>query len=360
MTFRTQGVPMGKRIWMSLLAGVAMVAGVAAPAAGAACKLEPVATIDIELNDYGDVLLPVKVNGKEAWVLLEMSSGSALISRAAAEQLGLRLEEQHDFQMVVGTARVTHKTVVESLLLGNANFARWSFYINPRKEEAVPMFRGKPLLGALSSQFMNVVDVELSLAQKKLNLFKQTTNCKGKQAYWGGEVTTMDLYADQSGLLLFPMEVDGKRVETSLNTGSRISTISEKVSRQYFGFGRDSPGVVRDEQTFVNAMSYREMALTAKTLSMKDVRIYLYDDTSSDCLPATTDRASRAIGFHDCFNVSPVSLGTDLLKRLRIYIAPKERKIYFTRAATPVPDASAGPNSAAARGGPAADGAAGQ
>lgn len=351
---------MGKRMWMTLLAAVMLTAGFAAPAAGAACKLELVATIDIEFNDFGNVLLPVKVNGKEAWVVLEMDAGSALVSRAAAEQLGLRLEEQHDFQMLVAGARVTHKTVVDSLLLGTANFARWSFYINPRSEQAVPMYRGRPLLGSLSSQFMNVVDVELNLAQKKLNLFKQTTNCRGKQAYWGGEVTAMDLYTDRSGLLLFPMEVDGRRVETSLNTGSRVSTISEKVTRQYFDFGRDSPGVMQDAQTFINARPYREMALTAKALAMKDVRIYLRDDLDSRCVPATTDRASRAIGFHECFNISPVSIGTDLLKRLRIYIAPKERKIFFTRAATPAPGASADPTAAASQGAPAAGGAAGQ
>lgn len=352
---------MGKRIWMSLLATAVLAAGFTAPAAGAAaCKLELVSTMDVEFNDFGNVLLPVKVNGKEAWVVLEMDAGSALVSRAAAEQLGLRLEEQHDFELTVGNTRVTHKTVVESLLLGTANFARWSFYINPRREEAVPMHRGRPLLGSMSSQFMNVVDVELNLAQNKLNLFKQTTNCKGRQAYWGGQVTAMDLYVDQSGLMLFPMEVDGKRVETSLNTGSRISRISEKVSRRYFGFGRDSPGVVLDEQTFINAIPYREMALTAKALSMQDVRFYLYDDMNTGCVPATADRASRAIGFHECFGLTPVSIGTDLLKRLRIYIAPKERKIFFTRAATPAPGASAGPDAAAAQGGPAAGGAAGQ
>jgi len=345
---------------MVVLAVVASGAGVAAHAAGAACKLEAVASIDIEFNDFGNVLLPVKVNGKEAWVVLEMDSGSALVSRAAVEHLGLRIEEQHDLEMLVGNSRVTHKTVVDSLLLGTANFARWSFYIDPRREQAVPMYRGKPLLGSLTSQFMNVVDVELNLAARKLNLLKQTTNCKGKQVYWGGEVTAMDLYTDQSGLMLFPMEVDGKRVETSLNTGSRVSRISEKVSRQYFGFGRDSPGVVLDERTFVDAVPYREMALTAKALSMKDARMYLYDDMASDCTPATVDRASRAIGFHDCFSLTPLSIGTDLLQRLRIYIAPKERKIFFTRAATPAPGASAGPNSAASPNGPAAGGTAGQ
>ncbi len=86
------------------------------------------------------------------------------------------------------------------------------------------------MVGALSSVFMNAVDMELDLAEHRMKLFKHAS-CKGGQVYWGGEVTAVRLFTDASGLLFFPMEVDGKEVETSLNTAGRRTRFDERVTR---------------------------------------------------------------------------------------------------------------------------------
>jgi hypothetical protein len=313
--------------------------------APAACKLQLLAAVDVEFDEDGTVLMPVKVNGQGAWMILGMSTGLPTAWRAAATQLGLKFRTQNDATMSVGGEQITQKVTVDSLLIGGANFTKWDLYLYPY-EASPPPFKGQPMLGGLTSTFMNAVDLELDLARKKLNLFKQATGCKGQQVYWGGEVTAVDIYRDPTGLLVFPMEIDGKRVEAALNTQSRHSVISERVTRQFFGFDRDSPGITTE--TYGNGSevaSYRAMGLTAKGLAMKNVKIRLQNDLKSDCHPTTSNRNTNAIGF-DCWNRAPLSIGTDMLKRLRIYIATKEGKIYFTRAAEPVPAAGSAPSAA--------------
>lgn len=349
---------MSRKTWTYLLAALTLWCGTAG-AAWSACKLQPIASIDIEFDEDGTVLLPVKVDGQDAWMTLQMSAGIPTIYRSAAKQLGLRFEGQFNLEMSWGGQKVTHKTQVKSLLVGTANFARWDLYVLPH-DEPPPMYKGRPMIGGLTSQFMRPVDVELNLAGRKLNMFKQTTSCKGQQVYWGGEFTAVELYYDPAGLMVFPMEIDGKRVEAALRTDTSTSVISETVTRQYFGFGRDSPGVTTEPTPAGGERAtYRAMALTAKGLAMNNVKIRLQDDLSRKCQPSTADRRSRAIGFNDCISVAPLSIGTDLLRRLRIYIASKEGRIYFTRAAAPVPAVGGdGPNDGAAP--VPADGAAGQ
>jgi hypothetical protein len=319
------------RLFFMAIAGLAL-----APAcAQAACKLQLISSVDVELGAAGAVLLPVKINGHDTWMVLQMSSGISLVNRKVAKQLGMELQEQRKFQSNQGNGRYfPQMSVVGSMLVGTTNFAGWSLYVLAPSDQPVPMFRGLPVLGPLSSQIALAADMELDLAHGKLNLFTQTSACDGGQVYWGGEVATVPLYVDQSGLLVFPVEVDGQSVEASLNTQGRATVMSQKVIKKFFG--KDSRQAGGADQ------GYRRMSLTARGLEMNDVEVRLLDDRKSPCVPTTSDRHSRAIGFDQCISQAPLSIGTDLLRRLRIYIATKEGRIFFTRVG---PDpAAAAPN----------------
>jgi hypothetical protein len=327
---------MNKPMLLAILAALASVAS----SVSAACKMQQIAAVNVEVADNGAVMVPVKVNGGEAWMILGMGSGAPVVWPAAAEVLGLKPQRQVDLDMRVRGEKVTHKVVADSLILGTAQYTKWDLYLDPDKNAPLRTYRGKPLLGGLTSRFMSVVDVELNLASNRMNLFKQTTGCKGQQVYWNAEVTAVDAYYDPSGLMVFPMEIDGKRVEASLYTQGGTSVISELVTSRFFGFDRDSNGITREAGSNGDEVaSYRAMGLTAKGLAISNVPIRLQDDTSlkRDCEPTKADRNSGAIGFGACWGRAPLALGTGLLKKLRLYIAPRESKIYFTRAASTAP-----------------------
>jgi hypothetical protein len=322
----------GSLLWMSA----------ASPAFGA-CNLQRVGSVDVRMGGDGAVLVPVRVNGHGAWMILGMANGVPVVWRSAAERLGLKFKRQFDADMHVRGVKVTEKTVVDSLVIGSVNFTKWDLYVDPTADPRYQI-EGQPLLGGLTSRFMNAVDLELDLGHGKLNLFKPTTGCGGRQVYWGGVVTAVDLYVDPTGLLLFPMEIDGRRVEASLNTQGGTSNISEAVTKQYFGFDHESEGITKEtDPQGRETASYRAMGLTAKGLAIKNAKIRLVEDLKRDCEPTSSERNSEAIGFSQCWGRAPLSLGTDLLRKLRIYIAPRESKIYFTRAA-PDPDAGSDPN----------------
>ena len=301
--------------------------------AHAACALERIASVDVDVGPAGAVLVPVKINGHDVWMFLQMSSGVALVNRAVARQLDLELQDQRQLQFNQGNGRFfPQMTIVKSMLVGATNFAGWTLFVQPASSQPAPLYKGRPVLGPLSSQFMNVADMELDLAHRKLNLFKQTSACKGQQVYWGGAVTAVPLYVDPTGLLVFPMEVDGKAVEASLNTQGRATLMSEKVVTKFFAFNDKSSVATQPPPGEALGSRYRVMNLTAKELAMDGVTVFLQDDLKSPCIPTTSDRLSKAIGFDECVSHAPLSIGTDLLQKLRIYIAAKEGAILFTRA----------------------------
>lgn len=314
---------------------VATLALLAPPQAWAACQLTRYSTVELAYGPTGAVLVPVQIGGTDVWMALTMSTGMPMVSPAAVRQLGLKTWRVEQDNLKADGQRIEEQTSVKSLRLGTADFADWTLYVYPGAERPLPMFQGRPMIGNISARFMNVVDVELDLANNRMNLFKQST-CGKEAVYWSKEFTTVKLYSDRSGLLLFPMELDGKNIETSLNTVGPRSRLSEVVARSHFRFDRNSPEVTLDGGAIgAPNMGYRRMALTAKSLSLADVPIHLYDDSRRQCLPVKGSTQSGAIGFSNCFGVVPFEIGGDLLRQLRIYIATQERKIYFTRAGVP-------------------------
>lgn len=305
----------------------------------AACALTRYAAVDITLMPGGGVLVPARIGQRDVWLALQLNQGMPMITPAAVAALGLPLLPVEERNRGFNGQPITRQTVVQSLVIGSADFAGWKMYVMPGPERPLQNVQGRPVVGALSSTFMNEVDVELDLAAGKMNLFEHS-RCGDEVVYWTREFSESRLFTDQSGLLFFPMELEGQRIETSLNTGGPRSRLSETIARRFLDFDRKSPGVeplpaaAGDNTPLVGV---RRMSITAKEISQTGVPVFLLDDARRNCQPSKTGRESGALGFPRCFSFSPFEIGTDLLRQFRVYIASKDKRIYFTRVGAPPP-----------------------
>lgn len=338
---------MTRMVFARILTVVALLLGSLPIPAIAACKLSLLASVDVRTNPNGAVLVPLQVNGHDVWMLLNMSSGMPFVSPQALDLLGLKPRGVGASDITLNGRPVHQQARADSLRIGNANFTDWDLYVQPGPGRPPAVIQGRPVVGSMASSFMNVVDLELDLADHKINLFKHSY-CDGAQIYWGAEFTKEKLYSDRSGLLYFAMEVDGKRVETSLNTEGQRSLLSEKVTRDYFGFERSSPGVSHETLYNANGLpidaAVRNMSLTAHGLSISNLPIIIESNRGGPRCTPSANRESGAIGFDGCYSVVPMELGTAVLSKLRVFIAPKEKRIYFTRVEEPAPGAGAVPS----------------
>lgn len=331
----------------------------AAATSHAACKLTQYASASLVMPPGGGVFVPVKIGEHEALMALQMASGLAMVSPAAVAQLGLRTGPvRTDIKLSAGNQPIEREVKVDSLIIGGANFAGWKLYVQPGPVQPLQALQGRPVIGALSSNFMNAVDMELDLARGRMNLF-QHARCKGEQVYWSQDYATEYLYVDPSGLLYFPVGLDGKRIEASLNTQGPRTRLSEVIARRFFDFRRDGSAPA-GRGTGQQIVGTRAMSLNSRKVSLPDVQVHVVDDTQRDCEYAQSARGSNAISFSNCFGVVPLAMGTDLLKHMRIYLASEEKRVYFTLNADVAPaagdaaNAGAGPGAVPGGGGDAA------
>jgi hypothetical protein len=301
------------------------------PGVNSSCPMKMLATVDVRGDEKGRLLVPVSIAGHDVWMLLNLGEGILTLYGAAVADWHLKMiSMQNGARTITVNGKQVFDMVREDFTLGSHGFLQWPMIVVPASNvPEVHTFEGKPIVGLLTSRLLMAVDAELNLAHSKITLFAQV-KCGSSAVYWGGPVTAVHLEFDQTGLLHFPMELEGQEIQTSLGTGSRYSRISTEVTRKFFGFDDQSPEV--QSETLANggqSHSYRAMSLTAKGLNIKNVNIELFP--SKVCHPDRRPNGLDGIGCTDVFGVTPFAIGIDLLKQLRVYIATKEHMIYFTR-----------------------------
>jgi hypothetical protein len=108
--------------------------------------------------------------------------------------------------------------------------------------------------------------------------------------------------------------------------------INADAASSYLGFDIDSPGVERVPTTNGSEMAtFRAMSLTAKGLDVRNARVRMLK--SSVCRPVRGGVGpinAVSCGKH-LLAVTPFSIGTDLMKRLHIYVSAADKKVYFAR-----------------------------
>jgi hypothetical protein len=132
--------------------------------------------------------------------------------------------------------------------------------------------------------------------------------------------------------------LDGKMLETTFANTRAMTTLSTDVTKRLYNFDEHSPDVeTKTDGIGQTTYRYRAMKLKGEGLDIINAQIRLVDGPTLHC--HLTGRLGAA-GYEDCYGIHPLNLGLDVLKQLHIYIATKEKVLYFT-SATPAGESAA-------------------
>lgn len=284
-------------------------------AAAKDCHLKRYTTVD--LVEPGD-LVPVTIDGHPANMALELGV-ITMIGKSSVESMKVR---RYPLPSMLNMAS---DYVSVKLVMGGVNFG---------KARLIVINRGMPsgVAGAIGLDLFAHVDFELDLAHGKLSLFSQN-HCAGNAVYWTNEYSSTPFRLSANGALHFPMEIEGKKVEASLGPLFNASVLRADASRALFDFDEFSPGVevVPYKGRGSAAAHYRAMKITAPGLVISNSKVELrrYDDGCT--LSVGKNGESSSYGAL-CDGIYPLRLGRSVLEQLRIYIATKEKVMYFSAA----------------------------
>jgi predicted aspartyl protease len=331
--------------------------------------LKQAASLDLTpLGNGGQMLVPVTINGAEQKMLLNTAGGISSLTQTAVDALGLHAIDGSRIKSLDSAGNASQSYVaVRDFALGGVQFNGIQFMVT-----ANPNAGANGLFaGMLAGDIMSHYDVEMNFATRKLNIFLQD-HCPGHVLYWKPDPAAIAVvpislkkptptdsrtgfrpYVDREIHIWVPVTLDGKSFKAALNTGAARSTMSARVAKFVFGVTADTPGSVPlgtmdanpDHKVFGHVFS----ALTFDGVTVANPHIAVIPDLVGSKDPNNDYRTDSHIKRVDDDFGAEMTIGMDVIRKLHLYIAFGERKLYVTPAAAQVQgDAGGSPQPSAA------------
>ena len=191
--------------------------------AATTCKSYLLGDIKIELDADGIVMVPVRFEGREVWMVLRMDSGLPMLYEGAVQDLGLadRMVPTQ-WEMSYGGQPIRNQVSAKSMILGGADFTGLNLQVSSRQQPAVVMHwkadRWRSDLGR-----HDAVDVEFDFTGRQMRLFRHPGTARVRR-HTGRGSTFTPLYSDPSGRLPSPWSSMARRWKQALKHATSALT----------------------------------------------------------------------------------------------------------------------------------------
>lgn len=299
----------------------------AAPAWAADCgTLKILNSVDL-VQPPGRAMVPVVLNGDKRMFLLDTGGSISQITAAAAADLGLHMEDA-PLKLMDMRGNAARKAVrIEKFQIGHQIGSTW-LAVNPDPNAG----KTEGFAGLYATDLMGPFDIELDFAASKMNVFDQD-HCDGRVIYWPAQavgVLPISFYRQQS--LRFPVTLDGKKLIAEMDTGAPSVAMTYSAAERLFDWKPDDPkDVVMGEIGGHKVYGHIFSALDFEGVIVRNPHLVIHPDLigSKDANNAQ-QTGNRARMDDDMRDTPDMLIGLDVLKRLHLYIAFKEKKIYIT------------------------------
>ena len=284
-----------------------------------------VRALSLDLEDHGGYFaVPVTVNGTPRKFLLDTGGAFTQISNNTVKEMGLRVQPSnfvlYDMYGNTSSGQVRADLGIASQTVKN-------------KELQVTGMGG--LDGIYAADLMQNFDIDIDFAAKKLNYFL-TDHCDGRVVYWpAGVVAAVPFHGwniNGDSHMNVTVKLDGHEMPALVDTGSSYSTLDGATAHQLYDLSADSPGAV--PMGTMGSDSHKVFGWTFKTLEIGGITIH---DPHMRVIPELMGKKNNEDIEADSHirritdGMQPTMLiGMDTLRKLHLYIAFKERKLYLT------------------------------
>ena len=298
-----------------------MAAGLAAAALSLPCPAETPGCRLVRIAEWPvrfERDLPVvdgAINGRKINVLIDTGAYASLLTRAAADRLGLATRGNYESVMGFGGESEVTTTRLDELYIAGA--VRNNVRVRVGGERPIP---GVDFI--LGDDFFRNADMEFHYAEGVVRLF-QPKDCRDAPlAYWDKNAHTLPMEDDHK--VVVGISVNGRDALALIDSGASSSVVHLAFAAKV-GVTPQSKGVEPGGCTGgIGASSVKQWIAPFETVAFKgevirDARLGIADFTP------------------ELARLTPeVVLGTDFLRAHRVLVARSQRKVYFTYSGGPV------------------------
>lgn len=299
-----------------IIRSVFMLAAVAAPivcpaAADEPCRLSRVAKLPMTALPSGHISVPMTVGGKALNMLVDTGGVLSMLSPEAVASLGLTPEPVSSMANITqfGGLRVDRYVTARDVTLENLKAGTFKFLVMPRGGYAPEED------GLLGPDVLSGFDADFDFANASLSLF-QPNECSHDPIYWTHEpYAEVDVSLDDARQIRVPVTIDGRKFEAFLDTGASETVARLEKFEDEFNIDKRSLNLVDGARPVRPRYRYPFKSLSFEGVMVNNPDIVLVPDSQSKQ-----------------YHGPDLLLGMNVLRKLHVYIAYGQRKLYLTSA----------------------------
>ena len=288
------------------------------------CELKRYISLDMHESPSGDILVEVMIEHTPRLMIVDTGGVVSEVAENVANELKLPQREIPPDTLIYGVdgTRMKQYVTVHALDAGIIHSDKWVALMAP----ANPDWTAQNIAGVLAPDFLKNFDLEFDFAAKKLNLFSQD-HCEGQVVYWANESTSIPFDLSEEGHINITLSLDGEELRGALDTGATITTLLAPKAHALFGIDENSPGVVHEPD---GSLSHVQLhTLNVAGITVQNPTIYLLPDAVNSAYMSEMGTSFFAADVQKRLGPQML-LGTNVLRKLHLYIAYKEHKVYAT------------------------------
>ncbi len=301
----------------SLIATALIGAALPAAAAENCPNLKQLSSVEMTRDRGGRPVVPVTINGQSKLMLLDTGGVTSTLTQSALDELGLTAVRRNDmvFYDVRGN-RLDRSVTLPTMTVGQLRGTSWRFWIHPPDRDIGTTDTGT-IAGLLAPDLLRQFDVDLDFANNTVKFFSPE-HCEGRILYWTPSALAVIPMRFEAGHIVVPATVDGQRLEAIVDTGASDTVMNLTVARRRFGL---------DEATTNSGPSIHQFkSLDLEGITVANPTIRLFTDFPARAMPfslgGVTSETRQAL--------PDLIIGQNILGKLHVYIAYRERKLYVT------------------------------
>ena len=275
--------------------------------------------------------IPISFNDKQWQFLLDTGGFFTQISSTVADELKLpRLASDVHLFAVNGNVSAQY-TRVENFTLGRMRAASMDMVVSTMGFD-----------GIFAPTSFKAYDFEMDFASGKLNILSND-HCEGKVIYWPAQAVAAVPITVAAGdnHIIVPVTVDGREFRAVIDTGSSTSTIRVNDAERAFDLTPGSPDMAvvgyLDSEKSAPIYAHAFKTLTFDGVTVTNPKIRILTDIVNKNADHSEQTGNRALSVSADLTLPQVIVGMDVLRKLHLYLAMRERRLYLTEAGNPQP-----------------------
>jgi predicted aspartyl protease len=281
----------------------------------------------------GAMLVPMTMGSAHKLLLLDTGGFFGELTPQTVAELGLRPRHVRIRQIDVEGNSVDHVVDVNDVSLGTIGPSSMQFMVAARDIGG----KDSKIAGTFAPNILSAYDLDLDFPHSKLQLMSQD-HCPAQVIYWPhGAVALIPMQVTESNHIVFPMELDGHRLQAMLDTGASQTTLSLREA-QVIGVDTSAPDVEAAGQLTdkVGSKIYRHRfkTLSVNGITVNNPMIYLIPDMVRSYMVHSPYTGSRLDSSSEPQGLPDLLLGMSVLQYVHVYVAYGERMLYITASET--------------------------